>query len=87
MSQSPIAKGLHLTTQQHHTIPYNTSSLVEYDCRRTHGIFRAMYTGETSAWSDGYCGPVARFAAHNRYLVPGLSFEGGIFKEQQTTFI
>ena len=23
----------------------------------------------------------------NRYPVPGLSFEGGIFKEQQTTFL
>ena len=23
----------------------------------------------------------------NRYLVPGLSFEGGIFNEQQTTFV
>ena len=23
----------------------------------------------------------------NRYLVPGLSFEGGVFKQQHTTFV
>ena len=30
---------------------------------------------------------VPKSAHTNRYLVPGLSFEGGIFNEQQTTFV
>ena len=57
MPQSPIAKGLHRTT------PYNTyrtfreiSSIVWYDCCRTHRIFKAMYTTKTSARSDNIVG-------------------------------
>ena len=76
MSQSPIAKGLHGTAQQRHTIhtvPSGTQSTVRYNCHRTHGLFKAMYTTKTSAGSDN--------------IVPGLSFKGGIFKEQRTTFV
>ena len=46
-----------------------------------------MYTTETSAGSISIAAQ-QQFSPHtNRYLVPGLSFEGGIFKEQQTTFL
>ena len=46
-----------------------------------------MYTNETSAGSDGIVGHWLVSPRNDRYLVPGLSFEGGIFKEQQSTFI
>ena len=87
MAQSPISNRLHRTTKQHHTIPYRTSLFVWQDCRPPRDLQKAMYTAETSIGSDGI---VARrqFSPHtNRYLVPGLSFEGGIFKEQETTFL
>ena len=44
-----------------------------------------MYTTETSLGSDSIV--ARRQVSPNRYLVPGLSFEGGIFKEQQRTFV
>ena len=46
-----------------------------------------MYTTETSAGSDSIAAQRQVSPHTNRYLVPGLSFEGGIFKEQQTTFL
>ena len=55
------------------------------DNRHRHGILTAMYTTETSAGSHSIA--AQRQAHTNRYLVPGLSFEGGIFKEQQTIFL
>ena len=55
--------------------------------RRTHGILTAMYTTETSAGSVGIAVQRQVSPQTNCYLVPGLSFEGGIFKEQQTTFL
>ena len=42
---------------------------------------------ETSAESDGIVGHWLVSPHTVRYLVPGLSFEGTIFKEQQTTFV
>ena len=57
------------------------------DSRRTHGILIAMYTTETSAGSDSITAQRQVSTHTNRYLVPGLSFEGRIFKEQQTTFL
>ena len=55
--------------------------------RRTHGILTVMYTTETSAGSVSIAAQ-RQVAPHTKhYLVPGLSFEGGIFKEQQTTFL
>ena len=46
-----------------------------------------MYTTETSAGSDSIAAQRQVSPHTNRYLVPGLSFEGGIFKEQQRTFL
>ena len=46
-----------------------------------------MYTTESSAGSDSIAAQRQVSPHTNRYLVPGLSFEGGIFKEQQTTFL
>ena len=57
------------------------------DSHRTHGILTAMYTTETSAGSGSIAAQRQVSPHTNRYLVPGLSFEGGIFKEQQTTFL
>ena len=57
------------------------------DSRRIHGILTAMYTTETSAGSDSIAAQRQVLPHTNRYLVPGLSFEGRIFKEQQTTFL
>ena len=46
-----------------------------------------MYTTETSAGSDSIAAQ-RQVSPHTcGYLVPGLSFDGGIFKEQQTTFL
>ena len=46
-----------------------------------------MYTTESSAGSDSIAAQQQVSPHTNRYLVPGLSFEGGIFKEQQTPFL
>ena len=46
-----------------------------------------MYTTETSARSDSIAAQQQVSPHNNCYLMPGLSFEGGIFKEQQTTFL
>ena len=46
-----------------------------------------MYTMETSAGSNSIAAQQQVSPHTSRYLVPGLSFEGGIFKEQQTTFL
>ena len=46
-----------------------------------------MYTTETSAGSDNFAAQRHVSPHTNRYLVPGLSFKGGIFKGQQTTFL
>ena len=46
-----------------------------------------MYTTETNAGSDSIAAQRQVSPHTNRYLVPGLSFEGGIFKEQQSTFL
>ena len=46
-----------------------------------------MYTTKTSDGSDSIAAQRQVSPNTNRYLVPGLSFEGGIFKEQQTTFL
>ena len=46
-----------------------------------------MYTTETSAGSDSIAAQQQVSPHTNRYLMPWLSFEGGIFKEQQTTFL
>ena len=51
------------------------------------GILTAMYTTETSDGSDNIASQRQVSPNTNRYLVPGLSFEGGIFKEQQKTFL
>ena len=57
------------------------------DSPRTHGILSAMYTPETSARSDRIAAQRQDSPHTNRYLMPGLSFKGKIFKEQQTTFL
>ena len=57
------------------------------DSRRTHAILTAMYTTEMSAGSDSIAALRQVSPQTNRYLVPGLSFEGGILKEQQTSFL
>ena len=46
-----------------------------------------MYTTETNAGSDSIVAQRQISPHSNRYLVPGLSFEGGIFKERQSTFL
>ena len=46
-----------------------------------------MYTTKTSARPDSITAQQQVSPHTNRYLVPGLSFEGGIFKEQQRTFL
>ena len=46
-----------------------------------------MYTIKTSTGSDSIVARRQVSPHTNRYLVPGLSFEGGIFNEQQTTFV
>ena len=53
----------------------------------THGILTAMYTTETSARSDSIAAQQHVSPHTNRYLVPGLSFEGGILNEQQPSFL
>ena len=55
--------------------------------RRTQRILTAMYTTESSAGSDSIAAQRQVSPHTNRYLVPGLSFEGGILKEQQTSFL
>ena len=45
-----------------------------------------MYTTETSAESDSAAARQQVLPHTNRYLMPGLSFEGRIFNEQQMTF-
>ena len=57
------------------------------DSRCTHGILTANYPTETSAGSDRIAAQRQVSPHTNRYLVPGLSFEGRIFKEQQTSFL
>ena len=46
-----------------------------------------MYTTESSDGSDNIVAQRQDSPHTNRNLVPGLSFKGGIFKEQQTTFL
>ena len=46
-----------------------------------------MYTMETSDGSDNIAAQRQVSPNTKRYLVPGLSFEGGTFKEQQETFL
>ena len=46
-----------------------------------------MYATESSAGSGSITAQQQVSPHTNRYLVPGLSFKGGIFKEQQTTFL
>ena len=46
-----------------------------------------MYTTETSAGSDRIAAQRQVLPHANRYLVPGLSFKGGILKEQQMSFL
>ena len=46
-----------------------------------------MYTTETNTGSDSIAAQRQVWPHTNRYLVPGLSFEGGIFKEQLLTFL
>ena len=46
-----------------------------------------MHTTETNAGSDNIVAQRQVSSHTNRYLVPGLSFEGRIFKEQQSTFL
>ena len=43
--------------------------------------------GETGAWSNSIPARRQVVPHTNRYLVLGLSFEGGIFNQQQTTFV
>ena len=57
------------------------------DSCRTHGISTAMYTTETSAGSDSIAAQQKVSPHTNCYPVPGLSFEGGILKEQQPSFL
>ena len=44
-------------------------------------------TIESNARADNIAGHWLVSPHTDRYLVPRLSFEGGIFKEQQTTFV
>ena len=46
-----------------------------------------MYTIETSVESDSILARQQLSPHTNHYLMLGLSFEGGIFKEQKTTFV
>ena len=46
-----------------------------------------MYTTETSDGSSSIAAQRQVSPNTNRYFVPGLSFKGRIFKEQQTTFL
>ena len=46
-----------------------------------------MYTTETNSGSNSISAQQQLSPHTNRYLVPGLSFKGGIFKEQQSTFL
>ena len=55
--------------------------------RRTHGILTAMYTTETSNGSDSIAAKQQVSPHTNCYLVPGLSFEGGILKAEQMSFL
>ena len=55
--------------------------------RCTHGILTTMYTTETSTGSDSITAQRQVLPHTNRYLVLGLSFEGEILKEQQTSFL
>ena len=57
------------------------------DSRCTHGILIAMYITETSAGSDRIAAQQQVSPHTNHYLVSGLSFEGEILKEQQTSFL
>ena len=47
----------------------------------------AMYTTTTNGGSDSIVGHWLVSPHNDRYLVPGLSFEGRTSKEQQTTFL
>ena len=94
MQQSAHTSPSSPSSSNNTTTTYNTyrtfreiSSIVRYDCCRTHGIFKAIYTTETSTGSDSIVGHYLVSPHADRYLVPGLSFKGGIFKEQQTTFV
>ena len=46
-----------------------------------------MYTTEMSVASDGMVGHWLISPHTDRYLVPGVSLEGEMFKEQQATFV
>ena len=46
-----------------------------------------MYTIETSVGPDSIVAQQQLSPHANHYLMLGLSFEGGIFKERQTTFV
>ena len=46
-----------------------------------------MYTTKTSAGYESSTAQRQGSPHTNRHLMLGLSFEGGIFKEQQTTFL
>ena len=46
-----------------------------------------MYTAETNAAFDSIAAQRQVSPHTNHYLVPGLSFKGGIFKEQKSTFL
>ena len=87
MSQSPIVKGLHRITPQRHIIdivPSRTGVHSSVLRQSYHRIFKPMYTTETSAGSDNIVGHWLLLPHTNGYIVPRLSFEGGIFKEQAT---
>ena len=78
---------LELGIQTHNPCTSAESSTVGYDSRRTHGIFNAMYTTEMCAGSGSIVGHWLVSPHTDRHLVPGLSLEGGIFKEQPTTLV
>ena len=67
--QSPIAKGLHRTTQQHRTTPYRTSLFLRYDCRCTHG-FRPTPTA-----TNCFLGAIFN-EQHDICIAPGLARSG-----------
>ena len=88
----PHRKGLHRNTQHNNAIqyiPYLMGAIPPQfsTIRRTHKIFKAMYTTETSVGSDSIAGHWLLSPHTDRYLMPWLRFEGGIFKEQQATFV
>ena len=78
----------------HTTAPYNYILYLPGDflhssvqCRCTHGMFKAMYTTETTIGPDSIVGHRLVSPHTDRYLILGLSFGGGVFKEQQMTFV